>query len=357
MPQPKQISWTKLRVGLLVLVSLTIFAILVFLMSGESLFQRKYMVSVFMEDAGGLRIGDPVRLAGIDIGNVHEIHISNSNDPKRAVEVVLRILRKYQEEIREDSLASLDAEGLLGQRFLNITRGNPVKPIIQPGTEVKLRQSTQVREILATSGDVVEKMNSIVTRVDRVMTQVESGKGSLGKIIYDESLYAKANRTVEDAQKLIAIAAAGKGTLGKVLVDEQLYNDFRGSLTKVDQIIDEVRKGQGSAGKFIYDAGLYNRADQLVARANNIVGEAEKGRGTLGKFLKDEALYNRANNAAASLERVAARLDKGEGSAGKLLHDQALYNNVNTFTLEMRSLIADFRANPKKFLTINFKLF
>lgn len=357
MPQPKQISWTQLRVGLLVLVSVTIFAILVFLMTGEGLLQRRYVVSVFMEDAGGLRTGDPVRLAGIDIGNVQEIHISNSNDPKRAVEVILRILRKYQEEIREDSLASLDAEGLLGQRFLNITRGNPVKPVIQPGSEVKLRQAAEIREILATSGDVVEKLNSVAARMDRVMEQVESGKGSLGKIIYDDSLYQKANQTVDNAQRLIANAIAGKGTLGRVLMTDELYNDLRASLTKMDQIVDEVRKGQGSAGKFIYDPGLYNRADQLVTRANNAMADVEKGRGALGKFLKDETLYNRANNAAASIERLAGRLDRGEGSAGKLLHDPALYNNANTFTLEMRTLIADFRQNPKKFLTINFKLF
>lgn len=357
MPQPKQISWTQLRVGLLVLVSVTIFAILVFLMTGEGLLQRRYVVSVFMEDAGGLRTGDPVRLAGIDIGNVREIRISNSNDPKRAVEVILRILRKYQEEIREDSVASLDAEGLLGQRFLNITRGNPVKPVIQPGSELKLRQAAEIREILATSGDVVEKLNSVAARMDRVMEQVESGKGSLGKIIYDDSLYQKANQTVDNAQRLIANAIAGKGTLGRVLMTDELYNDLRASLTKMDQIVDEVRKGQGSAGKFIYDPGLYNRADQLVTRANNAMADVEKGRGTLGKFLKDETLYNRANNATASIERLAGRLDRGEGSAGKLLHDPALYNNANTFTLELRTLIADFRQNPKKFLTINFKLF
>ena len=138
MPQPKQLTWTQLRVGLLVLVSLTIFATVVFLMTGEGLFERKYLISTFLQDAAGLKTGDPVRLAGIDIGNVAEIRISGSHDPQRAVEVVMRILRTYQQEIRDDSLASLDAEGLLGQRFVNITRGNPPQPVIEHGGELKL---------------------------------------------------------------------------------------------------------------------------------------------------------------------------------------------------------------------------
>lgn len=357
MPQPKQISWTQLRVGLLVLISLTIFAVLVFLMTGEGFFQAKYRISTFTDNAGGLRTGDPVRLAGIDVGNVEEIRISGSHDPQRSVEIIMRVRRKYQEEIRADSVATLDAEGLLGQRFLNITRGNPSQPLIPPGGEVKLKETAEIKEVVASSADVMVKLNRITGRVDRIMEQVESGKGSLGKIIYDESLYRKANQSVEEANRLITYAASGKGSLGKFLMTDELYNDVRNSLSKADQVIDDVRKGQGSLGKFIYDPAIYNKADQLMSRAGNIVTDMEKGRGTLGKMIKDETFYNRANSAAEKIDKIAGRLERGEGSAGKLLHDQALYNNMNTFTMELRNLIADFRQNPKKFLTINFKLF
>ncbi len=357
MPQSKQLRWSKLRVGLLVLVSLIIFMVAVVLISGEGFLERKYTLRTYMDDAGGLRMGDPVRLAGINAGNVEEIRISGSHDPKRAIEVVMRVRRKYLGEVRANSVALLQSEGLLGQRFIDITRGTPPAPALPPGGEVKLKETPEISEVVATSADVMVKLNRIAARVDNVMAQVESGKGSLGKIIYDESLYQKANRSVDEVQRLVAHAAAGRGSLGKLLTSEELYDNLNSTLRKADGIVEDVRREKGSLGKILYDPGLYNRADQLLANANSVVEGVEKGHGSLGRFVKDEALYNRANTAIANLDRISERLEKGQGSAGRLLNDPALYNNVNTFTQELRTLVADFRQNPKKFLTINFKLF
>lgn len=357
MASKQQLTWTKLRVGLLVLVSLTIFAVLIFLVTGEGFFQRKYELRTYMEDAGGLRTGDPVRLAGIDAGNVLAIHISGSHDPKRAVEVKLRILRRYEDEIRTDSVALLAAEGLLGQRFIDITRGSPLQPIVPPGGEVRLKETPEISDVVSTSADVMVKLNRIAARVDNIMGQVESGKGSLGKIIYDESLFNKANKSIDDLQGLVSYAASGKGSLGKFLISDELYNDAQTSVKKVNQVLDDVQSGQGSLGKLIYDPGVYNQTTKLLNRVDGIVGGVEKGQGTIGKLLKEETLYNRANSAVANIDNISGRLERGEGSAGKLLHDPALYNNVNSFSLDLRSLIADFRQNPKKFLTIHFKIF
>lgn len=357
MPQRKQLSWIQLRVGLLVIISLIIFGVLVFLMTGESFFARKYTLRTFMDNAGGLRVGDPVRLAGIDVGNVDEIRISGTHDPRRAIEVVMRVQRRYQNEIRTDSMAELDAEGLLGQRFLNITRGSPGQPVIQAGGEVTQRERTELKDVLGASADVMQGLNRVVDRVDRIMTQVESGKGSLGKIIYDDELYRKANSTVDSANRLIAYAASGRGSIGKFLMSEELYNNANSAVARFNSVAEQISTGKGTLGRFINDPSLYNRVDQTAARADAIVANIEKGQGSLGKFVKDEAFYNRTNSAVGSFERIVAGLEKGEGSAGRLLQDPALYNNVNTFAQEIRALIADFRKEPKKYLTINFKLF
>lgn len=329
------LTWTKLRVGLLVVVSLTIFAILVFLMTGEGLFQRKYQLRAYLEDAAGLRTGDPVRVAGIDAGNVEVIRLSGSHDPKRSVEVVMRLRRRFEDEIRADSLATLAAEGLLGQRFLDITRGSPSQPVIPGGGEVKYKETAEISDVVSTSADVMVKLNRIAGRVNSIMAQVESGKGSLGRIIYDESLYKKANQSLDDIQGLVSYAASGKGSLGKFLISDDLYNEAEKSLTKATQIIDDVQSGKGSLGKIIYDPALYDKTNQLVGRVDAIVGNVEKGQGSLGKLLKDETLYDRVNASASNIERISGRLERGEGSAGKLLQDQALYNNMNTFSIEV----------------------
>jgi phospholipid/cholesterol/gamma-HCH transport system substrate-binding protein len=357
MPKSKQIVWSQLRVGLLVIVALIIFAVLVFLMSGEGFFQRKYDLKVFTENAAGLRTGDPVRLAGVDVGNVLAIGISGSHDPSRAVRVDVRLLRKYHDEIRDDSVATLAAEGLLGQRYLNITRGSPSAAEVPPGGEVKMKETAEISDVVASSADVLTNLNRIVRRVDNIMAQVEAGKGTLGRIIYDESLYKKADKSVDDIQNLIAYASAGKGSFGKLLMTDELYNTALGTLTKADQVVDDVRSGQGAAGKFIYDPALYDKATQLVTRADGVMAGIEKGQGTVGKALKDETLYNRATAAIDAFADLGEKLQRGEGSAAKLLNDPTLYNNLNSFSQELRGLIADFRQNPKKFLTVHLKIF
>lgn len=357
MAQRKQVSWAQLRVGLLVLVSLTIFAVLIFFMTGESFFATKYTLRIYMDNAGGLKKGDPVRLAGIDVGNVDQIRVSGSQDPQRAVEVLVRVLRRYQGEIRGDSEVTLESEGLLGQRFLDITRGSPKLPSLTAGAEVKFKSRPDLGDVVASSATVMTNLNRMITSASRTMEQVESGKGTIGKLIYDESLYARADATVREAQKLVGNAASGQGSLGKLLVSDEIYDRVNSSVGKIDQIVEDVRGGKGTLGKLVYDKAIYDQAHQMVTRANNLVGEVEAGKGTLGRFIKDEALAQRASSAVEKLDSVAGRLDRGEGSMGKLLRDEALYNNVNNFSVELRELLADFRKNPKKFLTIKLKLF
>jgi phospholipid/cholesterol/gamma-HCH transport system substrate-binding protein len=357
MPQPRQLSWTQLRVGLLVLVSLTIFAVLIFLMTGEGFFQPRYELRTYMENAAGLRVGDPVRLAGIDAGNVDTIRIAPVDDPLRGVEVVMRVQRRFQDEIREDSEVTIAAEGLLGQRFLNISRGTPQQPAVPPGGVVRMRETADLQDVVETSADVMVRLNRITGRVDNIMAQVESGRGTLGQLIFDDELYRKANQSVDEVNRLIGHAAAGEGSLGRFLMTDEAYNAAMATLNHVDAVVADVRKGEGTLGKFIYDPQLYNSAASVATRADRVVAEIERGQGTLGRLIQDPELYNRANSAIANVDRIGARLDRGEGTAGRLLHDETLYENANAFTMEMRGLLADFRQDPRRFLTIRFRLF
>lgn len=357
MAQRKQISWAQLRVGLLVVVSLVIFAVLVFLMTGEGFFATKYTLHAFMDNAGGLKKGDPVRLAGIDVGNVDQIRVSASHEPLRAVEVIMRVQRRYMEEIRGDSMVTLEAEGLLGQRYVDIVRGTPKAAAVPNGGEVRVNVRPDLGDVVASSATVLTNLNRVITNVNRITSQVESGKGTIGRLVYDESLYARAQSAVNDVQQLVSRAAAGEGSLGKLLLSDDIYNRMNSSVVKVDQIIDDVRGGKGSLGKLLYDTALHDQAQQVITRANNIVGDVEAGKGSLGKIIKDEAFYNRLNSATDKIDNIAGRLDRGEGSVGKMLQDQALYNNMNNFSVELRELLADFRKNPKKFLTINLRIF
>src|ERR1019366_10408356 len=124
MPQHERVQWAQLRVGIMVIISLIVFAVAVFFISGQAgFFTRHYTLRAYLSSAGDLREGAQVRLSGIAVGNVSKIGISPYDDRKRAVEVDLKIARTFQKRIREDSLASVDTVGLLGDSYVDITRG------------------------------------------------------------------------------------------------------------------------------------------------------------------------------------------------------------------------------------------
>src|ERR1051326_6363078 len=125
MAQRKELQWAQLRVGLMVAASLVVLVIGIFFISGTVGFlTRTYTLKAYFSEAGGLRDGAQVQLAGIPVGNVKTIKISPYADPNRAVEVDMKVNRKYQNEIRADSEASAQSAGVLGERFIDISRGS-----------------------------------------------------------------------------------------------------------------------------------------------------------------------------------------------------------------------------------------
>jgi phospholipid/cholesterol/gamma-HCH transport system substrate-binding protein len=107
----------------------------------------------------------------------------------------------------------------------------------------------------------------------------------------------------------------------------------------------------------VKDDALYNNANQAIATANKMLADLNAGRGPAGKLLKDEELSKKLTNIIDKLSRISDRLEAGEGSAGKLLKDPSLYNNTDQMLLETRNLVKAIRENPKKYLTIRFRVF
>jgi phospholipid/cholesterol/gamma-HCH transport system substrate-binding protein len=92
----------------------------------------------------------------------------------------------------------------------------------------------------------------------------------------------------------------------------------------------------------------------MVGRINSAFGDIEAGKGTLGKLAKDPALYEEAKSTFANLNSVTRKLDKGGGSLERFIDDPKLYENANGLAEDLRSFIADFRANPKKYMRFKF---
>lgn len=358
MPERKQVSWAKLRVGLLVLSGLVVFAVGVFFISGRGgFFTRKYTLKTYFSGAAGLREGSQVRIAGIPVGVVQRIRISDSDKPDRAVEVLMRIPVDYQNQIRQNSDARLATAGLLGEAFVDITRGTPDKAVVKNGGEVNSLEEADIKRIIQNTNDVISNLRVLGSKLNEITGQVLAGQGTMGKFLYDQALYNRLNQMSLDLQRVMARMEQGEGTIGKLMQDETLYQRTVASIDRLNKVLDDVQHGKGTLAKFINDPSVYNDVHQLVLRANTMVDNVNSGKGTLGKLATDPQLYNRMNESFDRMNIIATRIEQGQGTLGKLSTDPALYNNLSTSTQTLREFLTEFRKNPKKYLTVQLKIF
>ena len=120
MPSQKQLKWSQLRVGLTVLFASVTLGVLIFVMSGTGgWFTHKIMLRSYFDNAGGLREGAPVRLHGVDIGNVQAVRIVDGK-PMTPVEVTMRVNTNYIHNLRKDSVTLLSTAGVLGETYVDI---------------------------------------------------------------------------------------------------------------------------------------------------------------------------------------------------------------------------------------------
>ncbi len=358
MPQQERVQWAKLRVGILVVVSLVVFAIGVFFISGqEGIFTRHYTLKAYLPSAGGLREGADVRLTGIYVGSVAKIRISPYPDKARAVEIDLKIARNFQNDIRGDSVASVNTVGLLGDSYVDVTRGTPAEESIADEGTLKTAEKADIAAVMQNTNEVIMNLNTLSAKLDDITTQIQAGKGSMGKLLYDQTLYNKMDATISSAQSLVDRANRGEGTIGKLMIDETLYNRTLATLDRLNQVIDDVQHGSGSLAKFISDPSAYNNLNRLMTSGNTLINSINQGHGTLGKLAKDESMYNRMNSTLAHVDTITARIDQGQGTLGKLSTDPTLFNNLSASSESLKEFLADFRKDPRKYLSIKLHIF
>lgn len=356
MPSPK-VSWAQLRVGLLAIVAMTVLGVMIFLLTGSKpLFRDDVTIYTYLDDSAALAVGSPVRLSGILAGKVSKVELTGLSDPRRNIRITMEIDKKLLKQIPVDSKASLASENLLGSKFINIKRG--VKPeTVPPSGEVAALDTQGFDEIVQQGYNITVTAQVLLKRIDAVVAQIESGEGNLGKFLKDEELYTRLNQSVAEVQKLLKALNSTDGTFGKIINSPELYNDVRGSLKRIDGIVATVEKGEGTAGKLIKDPALYDDTHQTINEMKVLLADLNAGKGSAGRLLKDETLSRQLETTLKKLDTTIDRMNAGQGTIGQLLVNQALYDNLNGTMVEVKGLMQDFRANPKKFLRIKLGLF
>ena len=246
MPSQKQLKWSQLKVGLTVVLASITLAVLIFLMSGTGgLFTKKIEIKSYFDNAGGLRVGAPVRLNGVDVGNVtehprgrrcrQEAHPGGSRDESEHQVPVWashgfpdhprhrwgprRNLHRYRQ--------------FAGKRPVGEERGYPAH---QGSSRHSGRRSRQ-------PGHLAEPRCTLEA-TDRIIAFIESGQGSVGKLIYDPTLYNRLSSTVNEFQGLVNQVNQGNGTIGKLIFDDELYRKANTTVDKLNVVIDDLNAGR-----------------------------------------------------------------------------------------------------------------
>ncbi len=396
----KTLTFSKLRVGIFVLIGLAVLGFLILNSSGDfNPFEKKIRLKARFAAADGLREGSEVQLAGVRIGKVETVRLLPPDSPEdfkiEAVMIVGSELngQPINERIRTDSNAQLIATSLLANdKIINISPGTAKGTPVSENDILESRVAISINQLTQTGNDLLEQINKIAIPANEILNKANQGEGTLGRIVNDESLYRSLDATIGETrltvtklQTTLDKVNSGQGSAGKLLNDPALYNSLNKTIAQLESISTDIKSGRGSAGKFVTDDALYNETRAAIidlrtsaAKINSIADDFKlisadltAGRGTFGKFLKDEQLYNDAKETLARFNSTATKIDSilgdaqaGKGTLGKFVTDETLFNNINQtasnfnqLSSEGTKLIYDFRQNPKKYLRIKLSIF
>jgi phospholipid/cholesterol/gamma-HCH transport system substrate-binding protein len=353
----KEIQWSQLRVGALVLTAMAVLIILIFLMSGSAGgFTRKLYLRSYFENAAGLKDGAPVTLEGVTVGNVIHVRIVPNRNPT-PVEVTMQVGHKFLHDLHTDSTASIAQAGVLGDSYVDLGSAHASGPPPNQNAELKASGSPSIQDVIRTSQVSIEEVNNLTRKIETLVDSLNSKRGVVGDLINDPELGHKITLIATDLQTITGAIAGGKGSLGKLVNDDTLYDRANAAVDKLDKITTDLNDGKGSAGKLLKDDSFYNNLNAAVANTNQLVGEINAGHGALGKIAKDPAFAQKLDDTVTRLDSILKNVDAGKGSLGQLVQNRSLYDHADQTLDQTQQLVKSIREDPKKYLVIRMKVF
>jgi len=329
---------TEQKVGFFFLATLLLLAVMIELVEDWRPFEDQYGYVAQFSSSVGLKVGDPVRIAGVDVGKVRKISIEDHR-----VRVDFYVNR--EDGVRTDSLAQIRQTNMLGGVFLGLDFGSAESPVLPPGSMVKTLESTNLDQfitnldrnqdrVLRPLGDLVgdsrEPLTEAITRLERIMTKIDEGDGTLGRLINNPGLYNEMTAMSARLNQLLSRMESSEGTLGKLMDDPALYDNLNHTMVNLADLTDQIKSGKGTLGKLLLDDRLYVDATTAVGHLGDITQQISQGQGSLGKMLQDETLYENVRDSMARINSIAAKIDDGQGTLGRLVNEDDLYRDAKT---------------------------
>jgi phospholipid/cholesterol/gamma-HCH transport system substrate-binding protein len=346
MPRTRSLAWSQLKLGIVIVASITVAVIFIFMVGGEGgLPWQRYNLKTRFANVQGLKAGAVVRLSGVEVGQVSEVQFAGAQ-----VEVTLELSKDVQDKVTDQSRAMIGSISLLGETAIDINATGAGTPLPDWGYIQSQRTPGQIAE-------VAEQANAGIVEITNLLRDIRNGKGTIGKLVTDDQVYREFASLAAAADQVVQDLNRGRGTMGKLLKDEAAYQSLRASLADLSSMTARINAGEGSLGRLLKDDAFARSLTSTTGNFDRISAGLANGEGTAGKLLKDEALYRRLDAVTGRLDTLLTRLNEGQGTAGQLLQDKKLYENMNGAVADMRSLLTEIRKDPKKYLNVRVSIF
>ncbi len=320
-------SLVAVRVGLVIAAALAIAAFAIFSIGhGARMFKRTDRIETRFHRINGLRAGAPVMLSGVNIGAVDSIGFPS--DPRSDFVVVrMWVVDSALPRIRSDAIAEINTMGLLGDKFVEITGGNPASAPLAPGQVLASQDPIDYQSLLQKpeTSDLIANVMSISQSLREILDQVEKGHSLFSELVKGEP------------------AGEPQLTLGDI---KQTFDRLNQLAAGMSQMVGKINRGQGVAGamfskgtdgkKLLTDIqGAAASMQMLAARMNALMDRFDKANGVIPRLLEDQKLADHLlddmQHSAADMREILHKINDGEGSVGLAVNDPALYRNANQF--------------------------
>ncbi len=287
------------RLGIFVALAVIAAVVIIEIVGGPERFAQGYRILTSFNTAQDLQEGARVKMAGVEVGRVEKISLDPTNN-----KVVITMKVRKKAEVKTDSVATIKFTGLLGQNFVALDFGSKNAPLATDGTMLESKEQPDLSAMMA-------KLDNVATGVENLTKSFTGEK--VENLLGPFTDFLKANRepltaTIANMQAVSSQIAQGKGTVGKLIYDDALYNSAYASVTNLQDAVQEIKL--------------------TVADARKAVDQVNSGQGTVGKLLHDEALYRETTDSMATLREILDKINQGQGTIGKIINDQDLYKNA-----------------------------
>jgi phospholipid/cholesterol/gamma-HCH transport system substrate-binding protein len=188
----------KIRLGLFIAGGIVLFVIAIFLIGKQkNLFNPVFKLTTNFYNVSGLQVGSNIRFSGINVGTVDNIDIINDS----TVRVEMLIKKSVQQFIKADCEAGIGSAGIIGDRILIITQGSDNAPLAKVGQQIASKEPVETDAIMASLQETANNAAIITDQLAEIMIKVNSGQGTLGKLIQDSTIASNINQTIVNLRK------------------------------------------------------------------------------------------------------------------------------------------------------------